>query len=368
MDVLKLGVIKEAGPGERRVAVTPESVGRLSAAGFLVLVERDAGAAAWYDDGAYEEAGAELVTNEELDARAEVLVTVAAPPLDRIRAGQVVVGMTADPATVRELDAMGVTALSLDRLPRTLSSAQPMDALTSQANVAGYKAAVLAADTYERFLPMLVTAAGTARPARVLVLGAGVAGLQAMSTARRLGAVVTGYDVRPNARQEVTSVGASFLELTSVRAMEEEDGYATDMTAEQEVVEQQALADQISRHDIVITTARVPGHSPPLLVTGTAVKAMRRGSVVVDLASSELGGNVEDSLPEQTVVTENGVTIIGAGNLPATMPAAASTAYSHNITAVLLHLVRDGRLTIDPDDPIQAAIVVARPERREGQS
>jgi NAD(P) transhydrogenase subunit alpha len=251
-----------------------------------------------------------------------------------------------------------VTAISLDGLPRTLSRAQSMDALTSQANVAGYKAALIAAAAYGRFFPLLITAAGTARPAKLLVLGAGVAGLQAIGTARRLGAQVSGYDVRPASKGEVESLGATFIELTSVTNAAGEGGYARELTADERDAQQAELTSHIARHDVVITTAQVPGRRPPLLITEDAVKAMAAGSVIVDMGASPLGGNVAGSVPEETVVTENGVTIIGAQNLPSTVPTAASSAYSRNISALLLNMTSDGALKIDLSDEIQAGVIV----------
>jgi NAD(P) transhydrogenase subunit alpha len=233
-----------------------------------------------------------------------------------------------DPGFAQRLAEAGVTAISLDLIPRTLPRAQSMDALTSQANIAGYKAAVLAADTFGRFFPLLITAAGTARPARVLVLGTGVAGLQAIGTARRLGAVVSAYDVRPETKTEVESLGATFIELTSVGPASGEGGYARALTEEERQAQQDELAGHIARHDVVITTAQVPGRQPPLLVTADALKSMAAGSVIVDMGASALGGNVAGSQPGQTVVTENGVTVVGAGSLPSTMPAAASAMYA----------------------------------------
>jgi NAD(P) transhydrogenase subunit alpha len=229
--------------------------------------------------------------------------------------------------------------------------------------VAGYKAVLVAADRFGRFFPMLITAAGTSRPANVLVLGAGVAGLQAMGTARRLGAVVTGYDIRPETREQIQSVGARLLRLASVTPAEGvpaqgEGGYARALTTEEQASQQAELAAQIARFDVVITTAQVPGRRPPLLITAEAVKGMQAGSVLVDLASSDLGGNVEGSVPDQAVLTDDGILIVGAGNLPAQMPAAASAAYSHNIAALLAELVRDGALTIDLADEIQAGVVI----------
>jgi H+-translocating NAD(P) transhydrogenase subunit alpha len=251
-----------------------------------------------------------------------------------------------------------VTAVSLDGLPRTITRTQGMDALSSQANVAGYKATLIAAAAYGRFFPLLITAAGTARPAKFLVLGTGIAGLQAIGTARRLGAQVSGYDVRPASKGEVESLGATFLKLTSVSDGAGQGGYARELTAEERQAQQAELTAHIARHDVVITTAQVPGRRPPVLVTEDAVKAMAAGSVIVDMGASALGGNVAGSVPGETVVTENGVTIIGAQNLPSTVPTAASNAYSRNISALLLSMVADGALAIDTTDEIQAGVVV----------
>jgi NAD(P) transhydrogenase subunit alpha len=361
---MKAGVVKETLTGERRVAVVPDGVARLRAAGIEILVERGAGDGAWLPDAAYTEAGATVVDQAELYQTADVLLTVTKPAeaaRARLRPGQAIIGMLApltDPDLARELADQGVTAISLDGLPRTLSRAQPMDALTSQANVAGYKAAVLAAEQFGRFFPMLITAAGTARPARVLVLGAGVAGLQAIGTARRLGAIVSGYDIRPASKQEVESLGATFVELTSVGTAAGEGGYARELTADERQAQQDELTGHIARHDVVITTAQVPGRRPPLLVTDDAVKAMSPGSVIVDMGASALGGNVSGSKPGQTVVTGNGITIVGADNLAATVPTAASNAYSRNISALLSHLTNDGALRIDTSDDIQAGVVI----------
>jgi H+-translocating NAD(P) transhydrogenase subunit alpha len=356
--------VRETTPGEQRVALVPESVPVLARAHVQVLVESGAGAAACFPDSGYERDGAEVVSRNEAIDRADILVSVGTPAPDligRLRPGQAVIGMLrplVQPDLARQLAEAGVTAVSLDGLPRTLSRAQYMDALTSQANVAGYKAVLVAADNFGRFFPMLITAAGTSRPASVLVLGAGVAGLQAMGTARRLGAMVTGYDIRPETRDQIESVGARFLKLDSVAPAAGEGGYARALTADEQSAQQAELTAQIGRFDVVITTAQVPGRRPPLLVTAEAVKGMQAGAVLVDLAASSLGGNIEGSVADQTVTTENGARIIGAGNLPAQVPAAASTAYSHNIVALLAELVRDGTLTIDPADEIQAGVVV----------
>ena len=366
---MKAAVVKETAPGERRVALVPDAVAKLGPAGIEVLVERGAGQGAWLTDAAYADAGATIVGTAELFASADVILTVTKPSpamVDQLGKGQAVIGMLApltDPELAAALAARGVTAISLDGLPRTLSRAQSMDALTSQANVAGYKAALVAAGAFGRFFPLLITAAGTAPPARVLVLGAGVAGLQAIGTARRLGAVVSGYDVRPASKGEVESLGATFIELTSVGSAAGEGGYARELTAEERQAQQDELAGHIARHDVVITTAQVPGRRPPLLVTDEAIKAMSPGSVLVDMGASALGGNVSGSRPGETVVTGNGVRIIGADNLPASVPTASSNAYSRNISALLLHMTSDGALAIDTTDEIQAGVVIAHDGR-----
>ncbi|MGD0703596.1 MAG: Re/Si-specific NAD(P)(+) transhydrogenase subunit alpha [Trebonia sp.] len=363
---MKVAVVKEDAPGERRVALVPETVPRLTAAGLEVLVEEGAGDAAWFPDSAYEAAGAAIAKTDELYATADVILTVTRPgeaAQTGLRSGQTLFGMLSplvSPELAVQLAEKGVTAVSLDGLPRTLSRAQGMDALSSQANVGGYKAVLVAAEAYGRFFPLLITAAGTARPARLLVLGTGVAGLQAIGTARRLGAQVSGYDVRPASKGEVESLGATFLELTSAVNAAGDGGYARELTADERAAQQAELAAHIGRHDVVITTAQVPGRRPPLLVTSGAIAAMAPGSVIVDMGASPLGGNVAGSVPDQTVVTPNGVTIIGATNLPATVPTAASNAYSRNISALLLHMTADGALQIDTTDEIQAGVVITR--------
>jgi NAD(P) transhydrogenase subunit alpha len=297
---------------------------------------------------------------------ADVVLTVGKPDtaaVAALRPGQVLIGMLSpltDPDLVQALASAGVTAISLDMLSRTLPRAQPMDALSSQANIAGYKAALIAAAEYGRFFPLLITAAGTARPARVLVLGTGVAGLQAIGTARRLGAVVSAYDVRPETRTEAESVGATFIELSTIGPASGEGGYARELTEDERLAQQQELAGHIARHDVVITTAQVPGRRPPLLVTEDALKAMAAGSVIVDMGASPLGGNVAGSEPGQTVVTDNGVTIVGAAGLPSSMPTAASAMYARNVTALLLSLVSDGALALDGDDELLAGVIVTR--------
>ena len=364
MSARTVGAVAETAPGERRVALSPDGAARLLAADHQVIIEAGAGDAAWFTDSDYTDAGARLFTRREVYEQADIIVCVhppAAAEVSLLRPGQVLIGLLSpltDPTLTRGLAQAKVTAISLDGLPRTLSAAQSMDVLSSQANVAGYKAALVAADTYGGYLPMFMTAAGTPRPAQVLVIGAGVAGLQAISTARRLGAVVTGYDVRDAARADVASTGANFLDVGAPVSAAGAGGYARALTQNERDAQQAALAEAIARFDIVITTAQVPGRPPPVLVSAGALAAMQPGSVVVDLAASEFGGNVDGSLPETTTVTDNGVTVIGAGNLPAGVPKAASTAYARNLVALLAHLVRDGALALDPDDPITAGVLV----------
>jgi H+-translocating NAD(P) transhydrogenase subunit alpha len=366
---MKAAVLRETAQGERRVALVPDAVAKLRPAGIEVLVERGAGQGAWFPDSAYAGAGATVVGPGELFAAADVILTVTKPEtatVDKLSKGQAIIGMLApltDPELAAALAAKGVTVISLDQMPRTLSRTQPMDALSSQANVAGYKAALVAASAFGRFFPLLITAAGTAPPARVLVLGTGVAGLQAIGTARRLGAVVSGYDVRPSSKTEVESLGATFVELASAVSAAGQGGYARELTAEERQAQQDELAGHIARHDVVITTAQVPGRRPPLLVTEDAIKAMAPGSVIVDMGASALGGNVSGSRPGETVVTDHGVTIIGADNLPSTMPTAASNAYSRNISTLLLHMTSDGALAVDTTDEIQAGVVIAHDGR-----
>jgi H+-translocating NAD(P) transhydrogenase subunit alpha len=361
---MRVAVLRETAPGERRVSLVPEAVTKLRAADLEVLVESGAGGGAWLSDDAFTEAGATIATRGEIQQTADALVMVGRPDDEAIagfRQGQAVLGMLAplgDPSFARRLAEAGVTSISLDLIPRTLPRAQQMDALTSQANIAGYKAAVLAADTFGRFFPLLITAAGTARPAKVLVLGTGVAGLQAIGTARRLGAVVSAYDVRPETKTEAESLGATFIELTSVGSASGEGGYARALTEEERQAQQDELAGHIARHDVVITTAQVPGRRPPLLVTGHALKAMAPGSVIVDMGASALGGNVAGSQAGETVVTENGVTIVGAANLASTMPAAASAMYARNMSSLLLYLVKDGALAVDLSDDLQRGVVI----------
>jgi NAD(P) transhydrogenase subunit alpha len=363
MPTLRIGVLAQTQSGEHRVAVVPEVVGRLRALGAEVAVEAGAGDGAFIPDADYVRAGAAIDAVAEVVDRSDMLLCVTPPDdavVDRLHDGQVLVGLLGarqNTALMHRLADAGVTAVSLDLLPRTLSRAQAMDALSSQANLAGYKAVLVAAGAYPRFFPMLMTAAGTAKPAQLLVLGAGVAGLQAIGTARRLGALVTGYDVRPEAQADIRSLGARFLDLPDVATHRSESGYARPLSADEQHAQQQALYDRIAGFDVIIATAQVPGRRPPLLVTAEAIASMRPGSIIVDLAASTLGGNVAGSLPGQTTITTNGVTVIGASNLPATVAAAASTAYARNIAALLALFIHEGALRVDLGDEIQAAVV-----------
>ncbi len=259
---------------------------------------------------------------------------------------------------MQALAGQGVTAISLDAIPRTLSRAQTMDALSSQANIGGYKAVLIAANEYGRYFPLLTTAAGTAKPANVLILGIGVAGLQAIGTARRLGAVVSAYDVRPETAEQAASLGAKFVKLKAAIDATGTGGYARELTADERAAQQAELNGVIGSQDIVITTAQVPGRKPPVLVTADAVRAMKPGSVIVDMAASALGGNCELSKAGETVVTENGVTIISPDNLPASMPSSASQFYARNISALLLNMVKDGNLALDFEEEVTKATVI----------
>src|SRR5436190_5164698 len=340
---MKVGVPKETASGERRVALVPELVAKLD--GIEVVVEQRAGEAASFTDEAFTQAGAAIG-----DPWAADLVAKVRKPSDdevnRLRDGQILIGFLqplTDQERIERLASRGVTAFAMESIPR-ITRAQSMDALSSQATVSGYKAVVLAADRLPRFLPMLVTAAGTVVPAKVLVIGAGVAGLQAIATARRLGAVVSGFDVRPVVKEQVESLGASFLDL-GIRGEETAGGYATELTPEQHAQQQAELEKRLPDFDVVITTAAIPGRPAPKLIPATAVRAMRPGSVIVDLAA-ETGGNCELTKPGEEV-DEGGVTIVGFTNLPSAMPTHASQLYARNIAALLTHLAPAGELTLD---------------------
>ena len=353
---------KERAAGERRVALVPELAGRLVTSGFEVLIERGAGEAASFPDAAYDEAGARLLDDvyDEADAVAKVQSPSEAE-VARLREGQVLIGFLqplTDPKGIERLAARGVTAFAMESIPR-ITRAQPMDALSSQATVSGYKATLIAADRLPKFFPMLMTAAGTVAPAKVLVLGAGVAGLQAVATARRLGAVVTGFDVRPVVREQIESLGANWLDL-GVVGEETEGGYAQELSEEQQQRQQEELEARLPEFDVVITTALIPGRAAPRLIPASAVAAMKPGSVVVDLAA-EAGGNCELTEPGEEVVRE-GVTIIGPTNLPSSMPFHASQLYARNVSALLQHLAPEGELKLDFEDEITAGACVTRKE------
>ena len=358
---MRVGIPRETAQGERRVALVPETVGKLAGAGFELVVEPGAGTAASFPDGAYSEAGAAL--GDPWEANGVVKVRKPSPDeRERLRSGQLLIAFLeplSDQGGVEALAERGVTAFALESVPR-ITRAQPMDALSSQATVGGYKAALLAAEHLPRFFPMLMTAAGTVPPAKVLVIGAGVAGLQAIATARRLGAVTTGFDVRPAVREQIESLGANWLDL-GVTGAEAEGGYARELTPEEMAAQQQALEGRIADFDAVITTAAVPGRPAPKIIPASAVEAMRPGSVIVDLAA-ETGGNCELTEPGETVVRED-VTIIGQLNLPAGMPLHASQMYARNIAAVLEHLVHDGALALDLDDEINADAIITHDGR-----
>jgi NAD(P) transhydrogenase subunit alpha len=354
---MRVGVVCERAPGERRVALVPETVGKLVAAGFDVVVEPGAGVAASFPDETYAAAGATLGSPWDADA----VLTVRKPDAARLHEGQVLLGFLdplADRDGVAALASRGVTAFAMESIPRT-TRAQSMDALSSQATVGGYKGALLAAEHLPRFFPMLMTAAGTVPPAKVLVIGAGVAGLQAIATARRLGAVVTGFDVRPVVREQIESLGANWLDLGIANA-EGEGGYARELTPDEMKAQQQALEERIADFDVVITTAAVPGRAAPRILPASAVRAMRVGSVIVDLAA-DTGGNCELTVPGE-VISSDGVTIVGLTNLPSSMPYHASTLYSRNVQALLLHLAPEGELALDWSDEITAGACVTKKE------
>jgi NAD(P) transhydrogenase subunit alpha len=359
-----VGVPRERAAGETRVALTPDAVERLAGAGIRVLVERSAGMGAGFDDEPYRSAGAEIADGAaSLYARAGVIARVAPPSPEEIallRTGTVVLGLLS-PFGRNELApalaGRGVTAIALERMPR-ITRAQSMDVLSSQATVAGYRAALLAAERLPRFFPLLMTAAGTVRPAKVLVLGAGVAGLQAIATARRLGAVVSAFDVRTAAREQVESLGATFVAIELPEGDGEgAGGYAKELSEEAHRLEQELVARHVADSDAVISTALIPGRPAPILITSAMVAAMKHGSVVVDLAA-DAGGNCEASTPGQTT-TVDGVTIVAPFQPATGMAQHASQLYARNVATFLQHVFTDGVLTIDLADEIVAATCIA---------
>jgi NAD(P) transhydrogenase subunit alpha len=362
---MRIGVPKETTEGERRVALVPEVVKKLSATdGIEVVVQRGAGAGALIPDAAYEEAGATMVDDAASVLGADVVVKVAAPNAEEtghLGADSILIaflGPLTNGEGVRAIAATGATSFALEAVPR-ISRAQSMDALSSQANIAGYRSALIGAMELGRYYPMLMTAAGTIRPATVLVLGAGVAGLQAIATARRLGAQVQGFDVRAAVKEQVESLGAHFLEFDLGGDLEGAGGYAKELTAEQQARQQELMAEAIGKVDVVITTALVPGRKAPILVTEAAVKLMKPGSVIVDLAG-EAGGNCEISVPGETVLRHD-VKILAPLNVPSTMAEHASQLYARNISALLgLMISETGTLELDFDDEVIAGACITR--------
>ena len=361
---MKVGVAREIAPEERRVALVPDAIQKLRDANLTVLVERGAGAEASFPDQSYVDAGAKIVTTAALYSTSDIILRIHRPTPDEAKLlhdGQVVIGLLApllDPHAMAALAHQNVTEISLDAITRTLSRSQGMDALSSQANVGGYKAVLIAANAFGRYFPLLTTPAGTAKPANVLVLGVGVAGLQAIATARRLGAMVKAYDVRRDTKEQAESLGAQFVTLKSAVDATGEGGYARSLTPEEQAAQQAELNGIIATSDIVITTAQVPGRRPPVLLTRAAVEGMKTGSVVVDMAASELGGNCELSKPGKIVTSPNGVEIHAPLNLPASMPTGASIFYSRNISNLLLNFIVDGNVNLDFDDAVTAATVI----------
>ncbi len=365
---MKIGVPKETAVGEHRVALVPDSVPPLVKAGVEVLIESGAGSAAYFADAEYEKAGARVVPDAAaLWREADVVLKVQKPTgkeINMLREGVALVGFLqplTDSELVRQLARRKITAFAMEAVPR-ISRAQRMDALSSQANIAGYKAVLIAASSLPKLFPMMMTAAGTILPAKVLVLGAGVAGLQALATARRLGAQVWGYDVRPVVKEQVQSLGAKFLEFDlGLKDIEDKGGYARELSPEAKRKQQELLAEKTKEFDVVITTALIPGKPAPRLITKETVAGMHPGSVIVDLAA-EAGGNCELTEADKVVV-KDGVTIHGPTNLPGTMPRHASRLYARNVTELLKEFVKEGKLQLDlSDEIIKAACVTHQGE------
>jgi NAD(P) transhydrogenase subunit alpha len=365
-----LAVLRETFPGERRVALNPSTVASLVKNGLHVIVERGAGEAAGFPDSKYVEAGAQIAANRTDAFAADCLVqvrTLGANPdagkadLPLFRPGQILIGLAdplSNPQAAEEFAKRDVTLLALETMPR-LTRAQSVDVLSSQATIAGYRAVLLAATTLPKMFPLLTTAAGTLTPAKVLVLGAGVAGLQAIATARRLGAVVSAYDVRAAVKEQIQSLGAKFIELEmEAQAAEGQGGYAKQMDEEFYRRQRELLGKVIAENDVVISTAAIPGKKAPLLITADAVRAMQPGSVIVDLAAQS-GGNCELTKPGETAVV-NGVSILGPTNLPSEVPQHASQMFSRNVTTFITHLIRDGQFVFDTSDPIVAETLITR--------
>jgi len=361
---MKLAVLKETEEGENRVALIPDSIKRLSQKGFVFLVETGAGSAAGYSDQEYEQSGATLMSSpQELAGQADCVVKVRPPSLEEaemLKSDTVLIAIiqsTLRHDLVSKLAEKQITSFGLDIIPRT-SLAQSMDVLSSMSTIAGYKAVLLAADNINRFFPMLMTAAGTIAPAKVLVLGAGVAGLMACATAKRLGGVVEAFDVRPEVKEQVRSVGARFVEVPICEDGSGSGGYAKEMSDEYKQKQAELISKHIAKSDVVIPTALIPGRKAPILISEEQVKSMKPGSVIVDLAA-EMGGNCALTQPGQTIVA-HGVTIIGHSNLPSTMSFHASQMFSRNIEKFLLHLCDENGFRMNMDDEITRGSLVTR--------
>jgi len=359
---MKIGVPKEVKRGERRVAIIPETVKRLAAKGITVAVEGGAGAAAWFSDEEYRSAGATVEPSADPVLGVADLVVKIHPPtqaeVERVRPGTAVISLLypqVNTDLVRLLAAKSVAAIAVDQIPRT-TLAQTMDVLSSQSTVAGYRAVILAAQALPKFFPMLMTAAGTVAPARVLVLGAGVAGLQAIAVARRLGAIVEAFDVRREVKEQIESLGARFVETGATEDAAGSGGYARELSEETERRNREVIAEHLAKTDVCITTALIPGKRAPILITEEMVRRMRAGSVLVDLAA-EQGGNCVLTEPG-TTVTRHDVTILGPLDLPSDLAVHASQMYSRNMEKLLLHLTRDGVLVLDFEDEITRGCVV----------
>ncbi len=357
---MKIAVPRETADGETRVALTPLIAGQLVADGIEVMVQAGAGEASSNTDEAYREAGATIVPDAAaLYSGADVVLRVGRPSdeeVEMLRSGSVLIGTLgtlAKPELAQKLAKAGVSAISMDAIPR-ITRAQSMDTLSSQATVGGYKAVLIAAERLPKFMPLLTTAAGTVRPAKGIVMGAGVAGLMAIGTARRLGAVVEATDVRPVVKEQVQSLGGTFIEVEMTdeekAKAETAGGYATEMSDDYKRRQAELIAERVKEADFVITTALIPGRPAPKLVTDEMVKSMKPGSVIVDMAA-EMGGNVEGTVPNEEIV-KHGVKIIGITNLPATMPGSATQMYAKNIQTLIKHLVSDGKLELDFSDEI----------------
>jgi NAD(P) transhydrogenase subunit alpha len=358
---LKIAVPRETAEGETRVAQTPQTAGQLVGDGVDVLVQSGAGEASYFSDEQYAEAGATVVPDAKtLYDQADLILRVGRPTDEEIKLlkpGQVLIGTLgtlSHPQLADTLAKAGVTAISMDSIPR-ITRAQSMDTLSSQATAGGYKAVLMAAERLPKFMPLLTTAAGTVRPARVLVFGAGVAGLMAIGTAKRLGAVVEATDVRPVVKEQVQSLGGTFLEVQMTdeekAQAETAGGYAREMGEDYKRRQAELIASRVGEADIIITTALIPGRPAPKLVTAENIRSMKPGSVIVDMAA-EMGGNTELTQANKEIVTDNGVRIIGFTNLPATMPASATQMYAKNVQTLVKHLVKDGKVALDFDDEI----------------